>query len=70
MAGTAIVPDANLHFVTINAATLSTTEIGAIFVIVSTTIAVTTTAPPPTERQNATVVKARLVMGIITNPNM
>ena len=49
---------------TIDASTLSTTDIRAIVVIVSTTIAVATTAAPPTERRIATVANARHAMGI------
>ncbi len=63
-ASAASAPDANSLFATIDATTLSTAEIGATVVIVSTTIAVTMTAAPPTERQNATVANFWLAMGI------
>ena len=63
-AGAASAPDARLLFATINAARRSTAEIGAIIVVVSTTIAVAMPAAPPTERQSATVANARLAKGI------
>ena len=54
-----------LLFATIDATTSLTADIGAIVVVVSTTIAVATTAAPPMERQIATVASARLAMGIV-----
>ena len=62
-AGATSAPDARLLFAAIDAATLSTKEIGAI-VVVLRTIAVATTAAPPMERRSATVANAWLVMGI------
>jgi hypothetical protein len=63
-AGAASASNARLLFVTIDATTLLTADIGAIVVVVSTTIAVATTAAPPTEHRSATVANARLAMGI------
>ena len=63
-AGAAIISDARLLIATINAATLSTTEIETIAVVISTTIVMTTTPAPSTERQNTTIANARLAMGI------
>ena len=62
--GAASTPDARLLFAMINAVMLSTAEIGAIVVVVLTTIVVATIAVPPTERQSATIANARLAMGI------
>ena len=63
-AGAAIAQNARLLLAAIDAAPLSTVEIRAIIVVVLTTIVVATTAASPTERQNAAVAKAWLVMGI------
>jgi len=62
--GAASVPNARLLFGTIDATTLSTAEIRAMVVVVSTTIAVAMTVAPPTERRSATIANARLAMGI------
>ncbi len=61
--GPANMPGARLLFATINADTSTSKEIAAV-VVASTTIAITTTVALPTGRQNATVVTARLAMGI------
>jgi hypothetical protein len=56
---------ARLLFAMIDTTTLSTADIRAIVIVVSTTIAVAMTAAPPTERQIATVANAQLAMGIV-----
>jgi hypothetical protein len=63
MVGAAKAPDARSLFATIDTDTLTSKEIEAI-VVVSMTITMATTAAPPTEHRNATMMNARLAMGI------